>query len=141
MFTTYNTVRMYDTDTAQILFFGAQFRFINDALEELLATIGLNMNILFTQKEYGFVVRHASSDYIKPSRVGDKLRIEVHVVHIGDTSFGFLYNIFNDATNELVGKSKSVHVTIDIASKKKITIPDELRDSLKEHLVNEDEIR
>jgi 1,4-dihydroxy-2-naphthoyl-CoA hydrolase len=131
---------MYDTDTAQILFFGAQFRFINDALEELLATIGLNMNILFTEKDYGFVVRHASSDYIRPSRVGDKLRIEIHVIHIGDTSFGFAYNIFNDATNVLVGKSKSVHVTIDVKTKQKITIPDELRNSLKEHLINEDEI-
>lgn len=141
MFTTYNTVRMYDTDTAQILFFGAQFRFINDALEELLATIGLNMNILFTEKDYGFVVRHASSDYIKPSRVGDKLRIEIHVVHIGDTSFGFLYNIYNDKTNELVGKSKSVHVTIDVKTKKKISIPNALRQSLEEHLVSEDQIR
>lgn len=136
MFTTYTTVRMYDTDTAQILFFGAQFRFINDALEELLATIGLNMDILFTQKDYGFVVRHASSDYIKPSRVGDILRIEVNVVHIGDTSFGFQYNIYNDKTNDLVGTSKSVHVTIDVASKKKITIPDELRRSLQDHLIS-----
>lgn len=127
---------MYDTDTAQILFFGAQFRFINDALEELLATIGLNMDILFTQKDYGFVVRHASSDYIKPSRVGDILRIEVNVVHIGDTSFGFQYNIYNDKTNDLVGTSKSVHVTIDVASKKKITIPDELRRSLQDHLIS-----
>ena len=137
MFTTYTTVRMYDTDTAQILFFGAQFRFINDALEELLATIGLNMNILFTEKEYGFVVRHASSDYLKPSRVGDKLRIEVVVNHIGDTSFGFLYTLFNDATNEVVGISKSVHVTISIKTKTKISIPSELKESLLEHLVTE----
>jgi YbgC/YbaW family acyl-CoA thioester hydrolase len=134
MFTTTNTVRMYDTDTAQILFFGSQFRFINDALEELLATIGLNMNYLFTECDYGFVVRHAESDYLGPLHVGDKIRIELVVTHIGTTSFEFAYSIFKEATNTLVGTSKSVHVVIDRKTHKKREIPDTLKASLTKYL-------
>lgn len=125
---------MYDTDTAQILFFGSQFRFINDTLEDFLSTIGLNMSVLFSEKSYGFVVRHASSDYIAPSKVGDILRVEMQVSHIGKTSFGFTYDIFNDQTGVLVGKSTSVHVTVSTKTHQKIIIPSELRHHLESHL-------
>jgi YbgC/YbaW family acyl-CoA thioester hydrolase len=131
MYKSQHVVRMYDTDTAQILFFGNQFRFINDALEDLLASIGLNMNILFTEKKYGFVVRHAESDYLAPSRVGDHLKIETTVSHIGNTSFTFEYKIFNETSTTLVGTGKTTHVVIDNKNGKKQAIPEELKQALK----------
>lgn len=130
MYETQHVVRMYDTDTAQILFFGNQFRFINDALEDLLDSIGLNMHILFTEKDYAFVVRHAESDYLAPLRVGDKLRIETIVSHIGETSFSFEYNIFKKIDNSLVGTSKSSHVVINTTTGQKKEIPFELKSAL-----------
>lgn len=135
MFTTFHTVRMYDTDTAQILFFGSQFRFINDALEDFLATEGLTMDYLFKVSEFGFVVRHAESDYIAPLFVGDKIRVEMSVTHIGTTSFAFSYAIFKQADNTLVGTSKSVHVVIDTTTRVKREIPSSLRVSLQKHLL------
>ena len=130
MFITHHTVRMYDTDTAQILFFGSQFRIINDALEDLLAECGLTMDYLFRESDFGFVVRHAESDYLAPLRVGDKLRIETVVSHIGTTSFEFSYSIYNEKTNYLSGKSKSVHVVIDRKTHTKRPIPDTLKENL-----------
>lgn len=135
MFITHHTVRMYDTDTAQILFFGSQFRFINDALEEFLATEGLTMDYLFKKSDFGFVVRHAESDYLAPLFVGDKIRIELVTSHIGTTSFEFSYSIFKESDNSLVGTSKSVHVVIDVKTKQKRTIPLTLKESLEKHLV------
>jgi len=134
MFISTNTVRMYDTDTAQILFFGSQFRFINDALEDLLAGEGLTMNYLFTECDFGFVVRHAESDYLGPLHVGDKIRVEMTVTHIGTTSFEFAYKIFKQATNQLVGTSKSAHVVIDRKTHTKRSIPDSLKASLTKYL-------
>jgi YbgC/YbaW family acyl-CoA thioester hydrolase len=121
---------MYDTDTAQILFFGNQFRFINDALEDLLDSIGLNMHILFTKKDYAFVVRHAESDYLGALHVGDKLRIETIVENIGHTSFSFAYKLFKKTDNTLVGTSKSTHVVIDTKTGQKKLIPEDLRSAL-----------
>lgn len=126
-FITTNKIRMYDTDTAQILFFGNQFRFINDALEDLLEQEGITLNHLFTKSPYGFVFVHAESDYVAPLVGGDHIRIEVVLDHLGNSSFGFSYEIYKVETNQLAGKGNTRHVTIDRKTFKKISIPDELR--------------
>lgn len=119
---------MYDTDTAQILFFGSQFRFMNDALEDLMAEHGITMESLFNgSKDYGFVFVHAESDYIAPLRVGDKISVQVIVSKIGETSFEFSFTLLKTNTQEVVGKGKTNHVTINKKSFQKIKIPDELR--------------
>lgn len=131
MFTAHKTIRMYDTDSAQILFFGSQFRLINDVFEDLLASIGLTMDKLFRELDYAFVVRHAQSDYLAPSRVGDKIKIEATITHIGQSSFEVSYTLFNTTANRLIGKSKTVHVVIDKETTTKKDIPETLREALK----------
>ena len=61
-------VRMYDTDSAQILFFGNQFRLINDVFEDFLEEIGFGTRHLF-KSDWGLVFVHAESDYLSPSFV------------------------------------------------------------------------
>lgn len=130
-----HAVRMYDTDSAQILFFGNQFRFINDAFEDLLAEMEINFFTLFTQNEFGFVVVHAESDYLAPSRVGDHLEISTWISHIGTSSFEVSYELFNLNSKKPIGKSKSVHVTIQPKTGKKIPIPSLFREKLQTYLI------
>jgi YbgC/YbaW family acyl-CoA thioester hydrolase len=129
-FIAHNKIRMYDTDTAQILFFGNQFRLLNDALEDLLENEGITLKDLFTTSPFGFVFVHAESDYLAPLVGGDHVQIEVSVNHIGNSSFGFYYEIFKKGSRELVGKGNTKHVTIDRKSFKKITIPADFRKKL-----------
>jgi len=116
-----NTVRMYDTDTAGILYFGQQFRFANDALETLMAECGFSFYNMFKEGTYGIVVVHAESDYKLSLHVGDQIEVHTQVSHIGTTSFSLSYTIFKDQI--VAGTVKTTHVAIDIQTRTKIAIP------------------
>ncbi len=133
MFVVHNKVRMHDTDMAGILFFGSQFRFVQDALEDLMAEEGLSFQSLFAEGEYAFVVVHAEADYLLPIKVGDDLETHLFVEKIGNSSFIVSYTIYNEFKQE-VGRAKTVHVTVDTKTRKKILVPIELRTILARYM-------
>src|SRR2546425_10244271 len=94
MFISYNKVRMHDTDSAGLLYFARQFRFANDALEDLFEAEGYSFDNIFKNFGYVFAIVHAEADYLAPLRVGDKLEIHMSVENIGTSSITFLYNIY-----------------------------------------------
>ena len=87
---------MHDIDMAGILYFPKQFRFVNDALEEMVESEGLSFNHMFSLEEFVFVIVHAEADYLSPLRVGDHLEIHVGIERIGNSSFTVLYQIFKE---------------------------------------------
>lgn len=133
MFITNNRVRMHDVDMAGILYFPRQFRFAHDALEDFVEQNGISFDTLFRKNHFVFVVVHAESDYLAPLRVGDKLEIVLSVEQIGNSSFTIGYEIYK-SDKTLVGKAKTVHVTLDSTTRKKIPIPENFQKFLKEHL-------
>lgn len=128
-------IRMYDTDTAQIIFFGSQFRFINDTLEEALRKEGLDLHHLFRESDYCFVVVHAESDYLAPLVAGDEIEVKMTVFKIGVCSFGFDFEIYKTDTQVLSGKARTVHVVVDPKTRQKKPIPDALRKGLEKYQV------
>lgn len=131
MFISQNQVRMHDTDMAGILYFARQFRFAHDALEDFLAAEGLGLDVVFHGSHFVFVIVHAEADYLATLRVGDKLKVHLSVIHIGNTSFTINYKIYRG--EELVGTAETVHVTLEATSRKKIPIPDEFRKKLEKY--------
>lgn len=133
MFIAYNQVRMHDTDMAGILYFPRQFRFAHDALEDFVETLGYTFEQVFHHEKFVFVIVHAEADYLTTLRVGDKLEVHLSIGKVGETSFTVLYDIYKlDKT--LVGKVKTVHVTLDSATRKKIPIPFHFKILLEKHL-------
>ena len=127
MYKTTNTVRMYDTDAAGILYFGSQFRFAHDAFESLMASEGFTFQRLFEIEPFIFVIVHAESDYQQFMHVGDQLEVETEVAHIGTTSFSLAYSFYKKTANGpiLAGTAKTVHVCIDkITRKKRLLAPE-----------------
>lgn len=136
MFVAHNQVRMHDTDMAGILYFPRQFRFAHDALEDFVENAGFSFDLVFHRAPFVFVVVHAESDYIAALKVGDRLDIHLGIERVGETSFTVYYQIYRiDKT--LVGTAKTVHVTLDSKTRKKIPIPEELKKYLSEHLIAE----
>ncbi len=129
-----NTVRMYDTDTAGILYFGQQFRFANDALESMMAACGFSFYRMFKEEVYGIVVVHADADYKASLHVGDVIRVDSWVSQIGTTSFHLCYEIYRG--DELAGTVKTVHVAIDRIAGGKIPIPAEMLGCLGRYLIS-----
>lgn len=134
-FLTDNKVRMHDTDMAGILYFGSQFRFVHDAWEDMIAEMGFSFERLFGKENFLFVIVHAESDYLRPLQAGDSLKIVAVIEEIKNTSFIVNYKIFRD--KDLVGTAKTIHVTIDKLTRKKIPIPPHFRSKLQMYTKSE----
>lgn len=134
MFISYNKVRMHDTDMAGILYFARQFRFAHDAFEDFLESEGYSIASLLHDSNFIFVIVHVEGDYLAPLNVGDKLEVHLSIESLGNSSCGFLYEIYKDK-KILVGRAKTVHVCLDRISRKKMTIPNSIRAKLEKHLV------
>lgn len=128
VFTSFNQVRMHDTDMAGILYFARQFRFAHDALEDFFAAEGMDFNALFHKESFVPVIVHCEADYFVPLKVGDRLETHLTVERLGTTSFTLFYQIFRDG--ELIGTVKTVHVTLTRETRKKIPMPENLREIL-----------
>lgn len=128
MFIHHTKVRMNDTDTAGVLFFANQFRFVHDAFEEYAESLGLGFAKVLKEKPYLFVIRHAEAEYLLPLGVGDDIKVELSIERVGESSFSVSYRLFSQ--EQLIGTAKTTHVTLDKASRKKIRLPDEIRSLL-----------
>lgn len=122
IFKTKNRVRMHDTDMAGILYFPRQFRFVHDALEDLMDQEGLNFHDIFTKNDFVFVIVHAESDYYASLHVGDPIEVHVYVERLGNTSFTMKYNIYREG--QLTGSARTVHVCLEAKNRTKIPIPE-----------------
>ena len=136
MFVAKNKVRMHDTDMAGILYFPRQFRFAHDALEDFVESEGFSFQQLFREEKFVFVIVHCEADYLVPLKVGDLLNVHLFIERIGTSSFTVLYEMYTlDHTH--VGSAKTIHVTLDRISRKKIPIPPVLRKTLEKHVMPE----
>jgi len=133
MFIAHNKVRMNDTDMAGILYFGNQFRFVHDAWEDLAESEGFSFDKVLLKEDFLFVIVHVEADYLASLKVGDSLEVQVTLENIGTTSFTLAYSILK-SDKTVAGRAKTVHVTIDRQSRKKISVPSKLREILEKHL-------
>lgn len=129
MFTYQTRIKLHETDAAGLLFFANQFKLVHDAYELLLEQMGFGFAELLNNKPYFLPIVHAESAYKRPLFVGDVIEIQVRVVKVGDTSFAFGYTIVN-ARQEVVGTAKTVHVTMDKETQKKISLPQDMRERI-----------
>ncbi len=131
MFIYRHTLKLHETDAAGLLFFSHQFTILHDAYEALLEKIGYSFARMLKKTDFFLPIVHAESDYKHPLFVGDRLMIEVRIGQIGTTSFSFLYSVRNEQ-KKIVGSGKTVHVTINKKTGKKIPLPASLQRALKQ---------
>lgn len=139
-FTAHNKVRMHDTDMAGRLYFARQFRFVNDALEDLIESEGLTYTNVFHNDKFVFVIVHCEADYFMQLFVGDKLDVFITCSRIGTRSFTLDYKIFRD--QDIIGTAKTVHVSLNSQTGEKILLPEKLKTVLsKYHVPFEQEVK
>ena len=129
MYVYQHKIKLHETDAAGLLFFSRQFQIIHDAYESLLETLGFGFAELIRGKDFFLPIVHAEADYKKPLFVGDLIEINVFVETIGATSFTFSYKLLN-TKQEIIGTARTVHVTMDKKTSKKIDIPSDMREKI-----------
>jgi YbgC/YbaW family acyl-CoA thioester hydrolase len=126
MFTYRTRIRIYDTDAAGILFFGAAFRLMSEAFEEFLASTGSNMSAYVNDPQYLFPMVHTEADYKRPLRAGDSVSIRIVAEKISESTLGLAYT-FTDANNRIAATGKTVAVAINKKTWEKTGIPPKFR--------------
>jgi len=125
-FTSESIVRLYDTDAAGFLFFGSQFRFAHEALENFLDHLGLPIAQIIRGRETLYPVVHAEADYRAPLLVGDRLKVRVVVRALGERSFTMGYRLLA-ADGSDAGSVTTVHAALNVASGASCPLPDAVR--------------
>ena len=121
-------IKLHDTDAAGIIFFANQFKMVHDAYENLLEEFGWSFRTMLKNTSLFLPIVHAESDYLAPVEVGDKITIAITVGRIGETSFSLDYTLRRGKT--LIGRAKTVHVTVSRKTQKKVPLPAPLRKAL-----------
>jgi 1,4-dihydroxy-2-naphthoyl-CoA hydrolase len=130
MHTYRTTIKLHDTDAAGMLFFSNQLKIAHDAYESLFDRIGFCLSKIVHKEKFLLPIVHSETDYKAPLFVGDPIEIRTTVAHVGTTSFTLAYTILNDK-KEIVGAVKTVHVSVNKQTRKKIPLPAALRAKLK----------
>ena len=119
-------VRLYDTDAAGFHFYGSQFRFAHEALENFFEHIGLPIAKTIREREILFPVVHAEADYRAPLAVGDRLAVRVVVQALGDRSFSMGYRLVL-ADGREAGSVMTVHASVAAATGASCPLPEQVR--------------
>lgn len=132
MFRTRTIVQLHDTDAAGLLFFANQFKMAHDCYQALLESGELGFSRILAELDYLLPIVHAEADFNSPMHVGQSLAVEARAVRIGKTSFTLAYSL-KDGRGTEVGTVQTVHVCMSKATRKSMTLPDDLRELLTQH--------
>ncbi|MCK5124780.1 MAG: acyl-CoA thioesterase [candidate division Zixibacteria bacterium] len=135
-FKDYYTVQLHDTDAAGILFFANQLKIVHNVYESMLTKAGFGFQDRFRKRDFFIPIVHAETDFYHPLKDGDTVEIILEIEKVGTTSFTLSYKltIFDET---VVGSAKTVHVTIDPESGKKIPLPGKFKEKLQELACND----
>lgn len=123
------TVRLFDTDAAGFIFYGAQFRFAHAALEDFLEHLGFPIGGIVRDRSVLFPVVHAEADYRAALAAGDRLRVGLSVRSIGERSFAIAYR-FELADGRDAGAAVTVHAALDPETGASCALPPAVRAAL-----------
>ncbi|MDQ7817725.1 MAG: thioesterase family protein [Melioribacteraceae bacterium] len=134
MFNTNIKVYFFDADPAGIIFYASLFKFSHSAYEDLMRQLKLDRNYFF-DPEFVLPIVHTESDYLKPIKVGDDLKIDVWVSRLMKSSFELSYK-FHQSDYDVAATAKTVHVCVSKAGFKKVELPADLFSKLSQHLID-----
>ena len=118
------TVRFHHVDAAGILYFSRLFELCHEMLEELLRESGFALENILDEGKWVMPIVQASADYRKPMLLGEKLKVEVQVSHLGKSSLTFGYRIC-DLEEVVRAEAKLVHVVLNAETFQSRSIPED----------------
>lgn len=125
-------VQFYETDAQGIVHHSNYFRYFEEARGEFLRSKGFPYSKL-RKKGYEVVLLLAECEYKKPLFYDEIFKIELKLSELTRFTFTFNYEVFKNET--LVANAKTRHCVVKDG--KIVSIPQEIREILKNSLVSE----
>ena len=108
-------IRIYyeDTDTAGVVYYANYLKFFERARTEWLRTMGFGQADMARTDGKAFVVRAASTRYLKPARLDDVLTIHSRITRVGRASLEFSQWCERDGETLATGQIEVGCVSLD----------------------------
>ena len=125
MFTTRKSIRFHHCDPAGIVFYPQYFYLLSEAMEDFMAAAGKPQHEQINVLRRGWPIIKLDVDFIRMSRYGDEVEIDVAVRKLGGASLSLDYLIRGPDGDRLKASTTVVHVDLD--TDRAIQIPDDVR--------------
>jgi YbgC/YbaW family acyl-CoA thioester hydrolase len=78
----------------------------------------------------GFILAKAEVDFTAQARYGDELEVRLGLDSVRRSSFTYVYEIVNVATEQVIAKARTVQVRFDYDAQQPVAVDDALRETL-----------
>jgi 1,4-dihydroxy-2-naphthoyl-CoA hydrolase len=133
IFTHASRIQLHHTDAAGIVFYSRLFDLAFEAFSAFLQHVGVSVAFIIRDSAFLMPFVHAEVDFLRPLGVGDEVIFQMQVEQIKSSSYTVAYTVLS--AGEVAARMKTVHVTIDKETEKKIPLPEKLRLALEPYLV------
>jgi 1,4-dihydroxy-2-naphthoyl-CoA hydrolase len=118
------TVHFPDTDAAGVVFFANYLAICHEAYEEALGAAGLDVADFFSASGTVVPIAKSTADYLRPLRVGDRLRITVRPEPLTENSFALNYEITKlGPVEKLAARVRTEHVSTSPQLRARVPLP------------------
>jgi 1,4-dihydroxy-2-naphthoyl-CoA hydrolase len=104
-------ITMHDIDAAGVLFYGHLFRYLHDAYEVWMRTLGFDIAHVIRTRDYALPIVQAAADYQAPVYHGDELTIKIQCTAIKTHSFCLAYQCHHN-DHRCAATATTTHVCI-----------------------------
>lgn len=123
-FTYQRTIHFADTDAAGVVFFANYLVICHEAYEEALAAAGIELTSFFAANDVVVPIAKSTADYLRPLRVGDKVRVTLSPTPLSDTSFALNYELTRLGSPEkLAARVRTEHVCTSSSLRARAALP------------------
>jgi len=122
-------VRFGDCDSAGVIHFHNLLRWAHESWEESIDIYGIPHQDIFPyvnshKNKIIFPIVNCEANFLSPIRIGDLLSIKIFPKKINNHLFQVNTFFLKDETN--VAEGKIIHCSLDVDSKLKVKLPDQL---------------
>lgn len=121
-------VRFGEIDYARVVYYPRFFHYFHQAFEEWFGrALGVSYPDLVVGENVGYPSVKAETEFLKPLRYGDRIRIDLELLDIGRTSITVGYTVVRLTDGQVSARATIKNVAIDNDTFKPVPIPPEWR--------------
>ena len=134
-------VHFADIDNTGIVYYPRFLHYFHLAMVEFFTTVlGIDHADVLHKHKVSFPVVHLACDFRGRIKYGDRIDMEVRVLHAGKTSIKWGYRGFRTgAENDIVVEGHTITVCVQTETFEKVDIPEWLRQGLNDYMERVDE--
>ncbi len=137
MFVHERSVAFHEVDAAGLVFFPWFLVWAHDAMDAFFSGLPGGYVGLITERRVGLPAVAVQSEFKRPVRYGDRMRVEVTTARLGNRSLTLRYQFFRGSPGELCAEVLHTVVATDLERLVSVDMPEDVRRVAREHLAEE----